>query len=150
MLKRILNKRSTLTPYEMGIMRNHPQWGVEILTETDEVSSGSYYPVLQHHERGDGSGYPGGLKLEDVHIYSKIVAIADTFDAMTTERVYQKANDTFPTLKAMFSLDGCFDDKLLRAFVELMGPEALTKQSKQDTDEETPVEMPSDAPQDII
>jgi len=128
--ERILNKHASLNQYEMGIMRNHPKWGIEILTETDEIASASYYPVLQHHERCDGTGYPGNLIMEDIHIFSKIVAIADTFDAMTTERVYQKANDTFPTLRAMFSLDSCFDGKLLRAFVDLMGPDALSNIKK--------------------
>ena len=122
---RILNKRAPLTPYEQGIMKNHPKWGADILTETDEVSSASYYPVLQHHERGDRSGYPHSLSLDEMHLFSKIVAIADTFDAMTTDRVYQKASGTFDTLKVMLTLTTHFDEKLLKAFVELMGPNGL-------------------------
>jgi putative nucleotidyltransferase with HDIG domain len=124
--QRILNKRSALNPIEFEIMKKHPKWGVEILTETDQIAATSYYPILQHHERGDRSGYPGGMALDEMHIYSKIVAIADCFDAMTTERVYQKAMDTFPALKIMFSLKDHFDDSALRSFVELMGPSGLT------------------------
>ena len=55
-----------------------------------------------------------------MHIFSKIVAIADSFDAMTTERVYQRAVDTFPALKLMFAVQGAYDDIALKAFVELI------------------------------
>jgi putative nucleotidyltransferase with HDIG domain len=123
--ERILNKKSTLTPIEFEIMKKHPKWGVDILTETNIVSPTIYYPVLQHHERGDRRGYPDGLSLDEVHIYSKIVAIADSFDAMTTRRVYQKAMETFPALRIMFGLRGAYDEQLLRIFVELMGPTGL-------------------------
>ena len=119
---RILNKRSPLNQIEFEIMKKHPKWGIEILTDTDAIAASSYYPVLQHHERGDRSGYPSGLNLDEMHVYSRIVAIADSFDAMTTKRVYQKAMGTFPALKIMMSLAGLYDEKLLRSFVALMGP----------------------------
>jgi putative nucleotidyltransferase with HDIG domain len=122
---RILNKRAALSPIEFEIMKKHPKWGVEILSETDQIASASYYPVLQHHERGDRSGYPNSLSLDEMHIYSKIVAIADSFDAMTTERVYQHAMDSFPALKAMFINPDLYDHELLKAFAELMGPTGL-------------------------
>lgn len=123
--ERILNKRSALTPIEFDIMKKHPKWGVEILEETNQISQQTYYPVLQHHERGDRRGYPSGLSLDEMHVYSKIVAITDSFDAMTTERVYQRAMDTFPALKIMFSLKGAYDEALLKTFVDLMGPSGL-------------------------
>ncbi|MCB2231039.1 HD-GYP domain-containing protein [bacterium] len=122
---RILNKRSTLNPIEFEIMKKHPSWGVEILTESDMMSDASYFPVLQHHERGDRRGYPQGLALGEMHLYSKIVAIVDSFDAMTTERVYQRAMDTYPAMKILFSLKGAYDERILRTFVELMGPTGL-------------------------
>jgi putative nucleotidyltransferase with HDIG domain len=122
---RIINKRTALTPIEFEIMKKHPQWGVDILQDTDLIPEASYYPVLQHHERGDRRGYPAGVSLDDLHIYSKIVAVVDSFDAMTTERVYQRAMDTFPALKIMFSLKGAYDEQILRTFVELMGPSGL-------------------------
>ena len=123
--ERILNKRAPLNPTEFEIMKRHPQWGAEILEETDQIAAACYYPVLQHHERGDRRGYPNGLRLDEMHVYSQIVAIADSFDAMTTERVYQKAMDTFPALKIMFSLQTAYRDDFLKAFVELMGPTGL-------------------------
>lgn len=124
--ERILNKRSALNQTEFEIMKKHPQWGVEILDETDEISAACYFPVIQHHERGDGKGYPNQIALDEMHIYSKIVAVVDSFDAMTTERVYQKAMDTFPAIRIMFGCKEAFDETCLRAFVELMGPRGLT------------------------
>ena len=60
-----------------------------------------------------------------MHIYSRIVALCDTFDAMTTERVYQRAVDSYPCLKVMFSLAGAYDYNMLCTFAELMGPSGL-------------------------
>lgn len=123
--ERILNKRESLTTIEFEIMKKHPGWGVQLLEETDMIEPACIFPVLQHHERGDRRGYPHGLSLDEMHVYSKIVAIADSFDAMTTDRVYQRAMDSFPALKVMFSLRGAYDEQLLRAFVDLMGPTGL-------------------------
>ena len=123
--QRILNKQSALNSIEFEIMKKHPKWGDELMRETGEISEASLYPILQHHERGDRSGYPNGIGLSEMHIFSKIVAIADTFDAMTTERVYQHALGTFPALKVMFSVRGIYDDEAMKAFVALMGPNGL-------------------------
>jgi len=123
--ERILYKKTALNKIEFEIMKKHPKWGVDILSESNVVPQASLYPVLQHHERGDKSGYPNKNSLDEMHIYSRIVAIADCFDAMTTERVYQKAIPTYPALKLMLSMKKAFDDECLRAFVELMGPQGL-------------------------
>lgn len=119
---RILNKKSRLNPREMELIRRHPRYGFDILQETNLVHSDCYYPVIQHHERMDGSGYPEALTGDKIHIFGKITAIADTFDAMTTERVYQSAVDTFPALKTMFSLPDQYERDLLEQFAFLMGP----------------------------
>jgi len=123
--EKIINKRTALSPYEFEIMKKHPEWGAEMLQDDEEMPATSIYPVLQHHERGDRNGYPGGISLAEMHPFSRIVALCDTFDAMTSERVYQKAMDSFPCLKIMFSLKGAFDNKMLCAFAELMGPSGL-------------------------
>lgn len=119
---RILNKRGSLSQIEFEIMKKHPAWGVEILEESNLVEPASVYCVLQHHERGDRRGYPNGLSLDEMHLYSRIVAITDSFDAMTTERAYQHAMESYPALKIMFSLKGAYDEELLRNFVDLMSP----------------------------
>ncbi len=122
---RILNKKSALNSIEFEIMKKHPKWGDDLMRETDEIPEEALYPILQHHERGDRSGYPNGIGLNEMHIFSKIVAIADSFDAMTTERVYQRALDTFPALKVMLSIKGAYDEDAMKAFVTLMGPKGL-------------------------
>jgi putative nucleotidyltransferase with HDIG domain len=123
--ERIINKQTALSTVEFELMKKHPKMGVEILSQTDMINAGCYYPILQHHERGSRKGYPNKLDLNEMHEYSRIVAIVDTFDAMTTARVYQKALDTFPTLKVMFSLREGYDEKMLEAFATLMGPDGL-------------------------
>ena len=122
--ERILTKRTSLNRSEFEIMKKHPGWGGEILRETDLIHEESYLPVLHHHERLDGSGYPFGLLETDLHPYSRIVAIADVFDALTTERVYQSAIETFSALKLMHGMKNNFDPRLLREFTVLMGPDS--------------------------
>jgi HD-GYP domain-containing protein (c-di-GMP phosphodiesterase class II) len=119
---RILNKRARLNPREMELVRKHPRYGYDILQETQLIHPDCYYPIIQHHERLDGSGYPEALSGDSIHVFGKITAIADTFDAMTTERVYQSAIDTFPALKTMFSLPEQYERDLLEQFAVLMGP----------------------------
>lgn len=121
----ILNKRTALTPQEFDIMKKHPKWGVDMLSESDELTDIAFYPVLQHHERGDRGGYPNGLNLDEMHETARVVAICDTFDAMTTERVYQRALDTYDVLKMMMAMKGMYDESMLRSFIELMGPHGL-------------------------
>lgn len=118
----ILKKEAPLTEDEMDIIRKHPEWGYEIIKETDIIEQVSYYPILQHHERENGSGYPKSLKGKHIHLYSKITAIADTFDAMTTRRAYRQAMGTFPALRKMFDHGDAYDKTLLRQFARLMGP----------------------------
>jgi putative nucleotidyltransferase with HDIG domain len=121
----ILHKPGPLDESEWSTMRQHPRWGVEIISETDLIPEAAYMPIEQHHERRDGSGYPDGRCGEDIHIYGKIVAIADSFDAMTTNRVYRPAADSFSTLKELFDLKDRFDLRILEQFTRLMGPTTL-------------------------
>ena len=88
----VLNKPSRLTDEEYAIMKTHVTRGAEILkdfTLIDHADEGARF----HHERYDGSGYPDGLKGEEIPLYGRIIAVADTFDAMTANRVYRKAQD---------------------------------------------------------
>jgi HD-GYP domain-containing protein (c-di-GMP phosphodiesterase class II) len=121
----ILNRPGALTADEMEIVKKHPEWGCEIIRETNLISDESYFPILQHHERIDKSGYPSGLAADEIHYFSKIVAIADVFDAMTTQRVYRSAVATYPALKTMFDLRNTFDENFLRQFTRLLGPTKL-------------------------
>lgn len=88
----ILNKPGKLTVDEFEIMKTHAQLGYDMLKySTKPILQAASIVAYYHHEKYDGSGYPRGLKGEDIHIYGRITAIADVFDALGSDRVYKKA-----------------------------------------------------------
>jgi response regulator RpfG family c-di-GMP phosphodiesterase len=88
----ILTKPGKLTPEEWDIVKTHPKRGFEILEQSSlVVMSISAIIALTHHEKWNGCGYPEGLKGTDIHIYGRITAIADVFDALGSERCYKDA-----------------------------------------------------------
>ena len=94
--KDILNKPGKLSLSEIKIMQNHPAYGVEILAKSGLSSESDLIAgVLQHHERGDGSGYPSGLRNDMISPFGKILAILDIYDAMATNRVYARKVSPF-------------------------------------------------------
>ncbi len=113
----ILKKSSKLTPEEFEIMKSHAARGAQIMTpikQMHRVLSG----VRSHHEKWEGGGYPDGLKGEEIPLMARIIAVADTFDAITTSRPYQRAR-TFEEALAMLnsSLKGTvLDEKIVEAF----------------------------------
>ena len=86
----VLEKHSPLDESEWIVMRTHPELGLTLLDRTGQ-SSREMLAVLYHHERLDGSGYPYGLKAESISIEARIVAVADTYDALTSDRPYRQA-----------------------------------------------------------
>ncbi len=89
---KILNKPAKLNHDEMDIMKTHAQLGYDILKYSDlTLLKAASVVAYQHHEKYDGTGYPQGLKGKEIHIYGRITAIADVFDALGSERVYKKA-----------------------------------------------------------
>ncbi|MEM5795319.1 MAG: HD-GYP domain-containing protein [Bacillota bacterium] len=88
--KDILDKPGKLTDPEMTVIKKHPLLGYELLRQADFLSEDVKVAVMQHHERNDGSGYPTGLNQHKIHCYAKVIAIADTYDAMTSQRVYRR------------------------------------------------------------
>jgi len=87
----LLDKQGKLTEDEFAELRKHPEYGYEILAKAYEISSLTKVGVLEHHERYDGSGYPRGLRGEEITIFGRIIAVADTYDAMTSDRAYRNA-----------------------------------------------------------
>ncbi len=88
----ILNKPSSLTEEEWEIMRRHPEEGARMIAEIPYLAP-AVPIVLHHHERWDGKGYPMGLRGNAIPMEARLLAVADTFDAMTANRVYRKAFD---------------------------------------------------------
>lgn len=86
----ILNKPGRLTEEEWNQIRRHPDIGYRILRSSKELGNLADY-VMAHHERFDGTGYPKGLKGEDIPLYSRIVSVADAYDAMISDRSYRRA-----------------------------------------------------------
>lgn len=84
----ILNKTSQLTSGEWEIMRQHPIWGAEIVSSIDFLSD-AVVVVRHHHEAWDGTGYPDGLSGEDIPLIARIFMVADTYDAITSDRPYR-------------------------------------------------------------
>lgn len=84
----ILNKEGPLTPYEWEMIKKHPRIGYEILNKSNRMKQISGI-VLHHHERYDGRGYPDGITGNDIPLGSRIIAICDSIDAMTTQRSYR-------------------------------------------------------------
>ncbi|HEX3028903.1 MAG TPA: HD-GYP domain-containing protein, partial [Clostridia bacterium] len=88
----LLNKATPLSLEEMGKMKTHPVIGYKMLKDVNAFDSEVLQGVLFHHERMDGTGYPLGLKGEKINLFSKILAIADTFDAITATKAYRQKN----------------------------------------------------------
>ncbi|MBU0683896.1 MAG: HD domain-containing phosphohydrolase [Candidatus Omnitrophota bacterium] len=88
----ILKKKGKLTEKEMALMRKHPEVGAEVFKNAkSEIMQACKLIAYTHHEHFDGSGYPQGLKGEDIPVYGRIVALADCFDALTSKRSYKDA-----------------------------------------------------------
>lgn len=114
----ILKKPSSLTCIEYDEAKRHTLYGFEILKNSENISNMACDIALYHHERLDGSGYPQKLRNNDIPTYARIVAIADVYDALTTDRVYRKKMMPHDVLDYLLSLGGKhFDKSLLDAFI---------------------------------
>jgi putative two-component system response regulator len=114
----IMLKPGKLTDEEFTIMKNHPQIGADILGEEDsELIRLAKTVAMTHHEKWDGSGYPKGLKEEEIPIEGRIVALADVFDALTSKRPYKEAWSLEDTMKFIHEQSGKhFDPSLVELF----------------------------------
>ncbi len=116
----ILNKSSKLTEEEYNIMKTHATKGYEILsgTKSKYLEAGAII-ALSHHEKYDGSGYPNGLKGDSIHLYGRIVAVADVFDALISERVYKNSWTLEHAVEYLKSQAGIhFDPVIIEKFLE--------------------------------
>ncbi|MFA5537177.1 MAG: HD domain-containing phosphohydrolase [Bacillota bacterium] len=100
----LLNKREKLTNEEFEELKRHSQYGYEMLKDIKEISWEVKNVVLMHHERDDGSGYPMGLTRDNINNYAKIVAVADVYDAMTSNRTYKQAMTPFNAFEEFFAI----------------------------------------------
>ncbi|MDF1884148.1 response regulator [Sulfurimonas sp. SAG-AH-194-C21] len=115
---KILHKPDKLTDDEFNVMKEHPANAIKILEKSDrEIIKAARSIAYEHHENYDGTGYPQGLKGQDIHIYARIVAIADVLDALTHERAYKEAWSFEKSAGHIISLGGTkFDPHLIQLF----------------------------------
>jgi HD-GYP domain-containing protein (c-di-GMP phosphodiesterase class II) len=118
----ILNKPGKLEPDELIIMQSHSLEGEKLLLSSKDMYSGAIDVARSHHERLDGKGYPYRLTDMQITPYSRIVTIADMYDAISSDRVYQKGRTHLEALNIMTKMCGTqLDTKLTYQFIECMG-----------------------------
>lgn len=135
----LLHKASRLLESEIEVIHKHPEWGVQILQSIDELKP-VLPAILHHHERFDGSGYPHHLKQAEIPLLARIISVADTFDAMTTDRPYRNARSLEEATEEIWSLSGTLlDPEVAQA---LLSAEVLADLRKADLNGEGSIVVP--------
>jgi response regulator RpfG family c-di-GMP phosphodiesterase len=115
----LLNFPGLLSEEELETMQQHPRWGSEVARQA-HMSDTVINIILYHHERVDGKGYPSGLKGEQIPLEARIVAIADVFDALYSDRPYRKAYDFDRTIEILHEMtESHFDRTLIELFLPI-------------------------------
>jgi HD-GYP domain-containing protein (c-di-GMP phosphodiesterase class II) len=118
----VLEKPGRLTPDEWLSVRRHPLRGLELLASSPAFRGNVSEVVSQHHERTDGSGYPGGLRGDAICAAARLVALADVYDAMTSDRPYRAAAPPARAIRWILGRAGRqFDPEIDRAFARAVG-----------------------------
>ena len=115
---RLVHKEGPLAPDEWELMMQHPLLGLQFLRD-DAIPAGAKAVVRSHHERWDGTGYPSGLVRDEISLYARIAAVADVFDAVTSERYHAPAVAKREGVEIIRTGAGSsFDPVVVEAFVE--------------------------------
>jgi len=120
----VLEKKEKLSPEEMAKVKRHPQDGFQMVQVFIQLRWEALQMVLQHHENGDGSGYPDGLKLTGIHTWARILRILDSYEAMTAERPWRSAMQPSEALWGMrheWEKSKLFDQNYLKTFIKFLG-----------------------------
>lgn len=121
----ILDKPSKLTDDEWRIIKTHPEIGNRIAKSTPALEHIAD-EILAHHEKYDGTGYPNGIKGEDIPYLGRIISVVDAFDVMTHSRSYKKANDLSYAISELENCSGTqFDPDIVTAFLEMIQTEGV-------------------------
>lgn len=116
----VLNKPGKLSDAEYNIMKKHPAAGAKLL-ENSGAAPEVVDIALHHHEKINGLGYPNRLQGDEISLFSRMAAICDVYDAVTSERAYKQAWDPAGTIREMAQWEGHFDKQLFNAFVKMVG-----------------------------
>ncbi|MBL4834528.1 MAG: HD-GYP domain-containing protein [Pseudomonas sp.] len=117
----ILNKPGKLTEAEFDVMRGHPKAGAKLLQALTDMPAEVIDACLHHHEKIDGNGYPDKLVGDEISLITRMAAICDVYDAITSNRPYHKGDDPSITLSRMAKWPGHFDAALFQLFVRTLG-----------------------------
>jgi len=118
----ILAKKESLSSAELQQIKTHPLHSYRIITKEIKMPEEVGLTALQHHERWDGQGYPKGLKGKDISLYARIVAVADAFEAMVSERPYRDSMIGYTAMRTILSDNGRrFDPEILKVFIKSLG-----------------------------
>jgi HD-GYP domain-containing protein (c-di-GMP phosphodiesterase class II) len=120
----ILNKKGTLTQAEFEEIKRHTEYGFDILRNNRDVNLLSAHVAFQHQERWDGTGYPRGLKGNQIHEYGRIAAVADVYEALTSKRVYRNAMQPYEAYEYVMANSGThFEPNLVKnCFTRYISP----------------------------
>jgi len=121
MPQEVLNKPGKLTPAEFAIIKQHPVRGYEMLLAGGAVSEDAMDVCRHHHERMDGTGYPDALAGEQISLLSRMGAVCDVYDAVTSDRPYKAGWDPAQALAQMATWKGHFDPMVFQSFVKSIG-----------------------------
>lgn len=114
----ILNKPGRLDDDEFAIMKQHSAYGFQMIKDRDDISPAICLGVLQHHEKLNGKGYPMGVGPEKISPYARILAVADIYDALVTERPYKKAFSQRDAVEMIMSMTMELDMQAMNSFLE--------------------------------
>lgn len=115
---KVLNKPDKLTDEEFEEIKKHPRYSYELLQDNKDISLDVKVGILMHHEKIDGSGYPYGVYGENINTIARVIAVADVYDAMLSERPYQKKHSPFDVMQLMQEgVFGKLDTKILLTFL---------------------------------
>ncbi|WP_150912066.1 HD-GYP domain-containing protein [Marinobacter halotolerans] len=118
----ILNKPGALTPEEFDIMKKHATYGRDVLAGLPTLEHAAVDVAYSHHERMDGKGYPRGLPSQQIPVFAKMVGLVDTYDAITSSRVYDKGRASMQALQIIHRNKGTqFDAELAVEFIRMIG-----------------------------
>jgi HD-GYP domain-containing protein (c-di-GMP phosphodiesterase class II) len=117
----LLSKRGAYSDADWAEMRRHPQLGADAVTASGDLSKMVADVCLHHHERYDGTGYPHGLKGDDISLFARMAAICDTYDAIASARPHRPARGPADAVAELYKLKGHFDESLLTNFIRSIG-----------------------------
>jgi HD-GYP domain-containing protein (c-di-GMP phosphodiesterase class II) len=118
----ILSKKGPLTKQERSIIHTHVDIGIDVLEQASDTSDTVLSVIANHHERLDGSGYPAGKSNDEISTYSRMAAIVDTYDALTSNRPYRDALNPTTALKQLLAKHtGTLDQSLIQQFIKCIG-----------------------------